>query len=110
MESDAAALYHTMLSQTHFSLQCVTQTLTLTHPLDLLSEMGTIYNDKVEKQLNFQPAKIFTGDLVSSGQPCFGQCPLRLCIYLCGAEGMSCFPPTGAPGLLDIPGGQCRRI
>lgn len=47
---------------------------------------------------------------MSSGHPCFGQWFHRLCIYLCGAEGMSCFPPTGAPGLWDIPGGQCKRI
>lgn len=29
---------------------------------------------------------------------------------LWSAEGMSCFPPTGAPGLWDIPGGLCKRI
>lgn len=83
-----------------FSSQCCLQDisyysvspLAFSCPLDLLTEVDSIYNDSFQKELTLQPAKIFTGHSVSSGHPCFGLCPPKALYWLILSKGDEPFP------------------
>lgn len=96
---------HNAVSETFLSTVCVTQDLDPNLPSGF-AHWTDFHLQWLGLELNFQLVKIFTEDLASSGHLSFQQCPLEVCICLVCEEGISSFPPTGAPGRWDIPGGQ----